>query len=450
LRDGAAKIKDKLTTPRELPKDGDDHLALARESLRDLVADDRVPPQVRYALADDYQQVQDMLDKIEQGHLHIAVFGRVSVGKSATLNALIGEPRFSTSPLHGETKTSEMAAWQEYDAGGVFLIDTPGINEVDGDAREALAHEVAERADLILFVLDGDITETELRALRTIAGHQRPIILVLNKCDRYREHERQLLLDTLARRTAGLVDPANLLCAAADPAEKVYITVDEQGNETESVRKPAPQMDRLRERLWQILDADGKTLAAMNATLFAGHLSDQVTARIMTVKGDMAEKLIRTYCISKGVAVALNPIPVADLIAAAAVDGTMIVHLSKLYAMPLTRNEAGDLIKTIVGQMALLMGTVWAVHLISSALKGISGGLTTAITAGAQGAVAYYSTYVVGQAAKRYFAQGKSWGDGGPKRVVRDILDSIDRGSILEQAKSDILARLRTTHAKGN
>jgi hypothetical protein len=98
--------------------------------------------------------------------------------------------------------------------------------------------------------------------------------------------------------------------------------------------------------------------------------------------------------------------------------------------------------------MALLMGTVWAVHLISSALKGISGGLTTALTAGAQGAVAYYSTYVVGQAAQHYFAQGKSWGDGGPKRVVEEILASIDRGSILEQAKGDILARLRTP-AKG-
>lgn len=425
-------------------------MALARESLRDLVEDGRVPPQVRYALADDYQQVQEMLDKIEQGHLHIAVFGRVSVGKSATLNALLGEHRFSTSPLHGETKSSQMAAWQEYDAGGVYLIDTPGINEVDGDEREALAHEVAERADLILFILDGDITETELRALRTIAGHQRPIILVLNKCDRYRDNERVLLLETLSKRTVGLIDGSNLVCTAADPAEKVYINVDKHGNETESTRRPPPQMDHLRERLWQILDADGKTLAAMNATLFAGRLSDQVTDRIMAIKGDMAEKLIRTYCISKGVAVALNPIPVADLAAAAVVDASMIVHLSKLYAMPLSRNEARDLIKTIVGQMALLMGTVWVIHLISSALKGMSGGLTTAITAGAQGAVAYYSTYVVGQAAQRYFAQGKSWGDGGPKRVVQDILESIDRGSILEQARGDILARLRSTNAKGN
>ena len=51
--------------------------------------------------------------------------------------------------------------------------------------------------------------------------------------------------------------------------------------------------------------------------------------------------------------------------------------------------------------------------------------------------MAYYSTYIVGQAAERYLAQGKSWGEGGPKHVVREILDSLDRDSILAQARAD-------------
>ncbi|KOR27896.1 hypothetical protein TI03_05935, partial [Achromatium sp. WMS1] len=39
--------------------------------------------------------------------------------------------------------------------------------------------------------------------------------------------------------------------------------------------------------------------------------------------------------------------------------------------------------------------------------------------------------------------QGKSWGNGGPKRVVQEILDSLDRESILAQAREDIAQRLR-------
>ncbi len=421
------------------------HLELARESLRALLDDERVPEAVRESLTEDYAQVQAMLDKLEHGHIHIAVFGRVSVGKSATLNALLGEQRFSISPLHGETKQTQMGSWDEYEANGVYLIDTPGINEVDGEARERMAHEVASRADLVLFVVDSDLTESEIEALRALTDYRRPILLVLNKCDRYSREEQEVLKQALRGHSQGLVSEQNLVCISANPPERLVILVDEEGKETETTRRPAPNVGALRERLWQIMESEGMTLAALNASLFAGGLSEQVSRRILEIRRDIGAKVIRTYCISKGVAVALNPIPVADLIAAAAIDVGLVVHLSKLYGLPITRAEAGSLIKTIGTQMALLMGTVWAVHFASSALKLGTGGLSAVVTGGAQGAVAYYSTYIVGQAAERYLAQGKSWGEGGPKHVVREILDSLDRDSVLTQARADIRARLRST-----
>lgn len=86
----------------------------------------------------------------------------------------------------------------------MFLIDTPGINEVAGEVREQLAHDVAGRSDLVLFVVDGDLTDSELRALRQVVAAQR-LLLVLNKIDRYSRAERHLLLDTLCRRTTGLI-----------------------------------------------------------------------------------------------------------------------------------------------------------------------------------------------------------------------------------------------------
>ncbi|MGH8223242.1 MAG: DUF697 domain-containing protein, partial [Woeseiaceae bacterium] len=61
---------------------------------------------------------------------------------------------------------------------------------------------------------------------------------------------------------------------------------------------------------------------------------------------------------------------------------------------------------------------------------------------GAQGAIAWYSTYVVGRVAAEYLAGGKSWGDGGPKRVVQEILDSLDRDTILNDARREIRQRL--------
>jgi hypothetical protein len=421
---------------------GAGHLDLARESLRDLVADARIPPEVREALAEDYRQVEAMLAKLEQGHIHIAVFGRVSVGKSATLNALLGEHHFSTSPLHGETKATQMGRWEEYESGGVYFIDTPGLNEVRGEERERLAQEVASRADLVLFIVDGDLTETEIRALRLLVSLQRPTLLVFNKIDRYTREERDLLFASLRRHTAGFIDRRNILGISAMPAERLVILVDTEGRETETLRQPPPDIGALKARLWELLEAEGETLAALNASLFASNLSDQVGRRILAAKRKLGAVLIRNYCIAKGVAVALNPIPIADLLAALAVDASMIVHLSRLYGLPISKGEAADLVKTIAGQMALLMGTVWGVNLLSSALKLGTGGLSTFITGTAQGAVAYYATYVVGQAAEEYLAHGKSWGETGPKHVIRAILDGIDRDSILAQARADIAARL--------
>jgi GTPase len=420
----------------------DSHLDRARDSLTLLLQDERLPPEVRAELADDIRQVQEMLDKLEHGHLHIAVLGRVSVGKSSVLNALIGQALFSTSPLHGETRQQVKARWEERESGSLFLIDTPGINEIDGEARERMAREVSGRSDLVLFVIDGDMTDSEYRTLQELARGHQPLLLVLNKCDRYNAVQREQLRASLLARLGQIIPPENFIEVAADPAPRVYIQRDEAGQETESERVSPPAVGALRERIWEILEAEGKTLAALNATLFAGNLSDRIGARVLAVRRHLGEKLIRNYSLVKGIAVALNPLPIADLAAALTVDITMVVHLANVYGMPMTRSQSGQLIKTISRQLLLLTGTTWFVHLVAALLKAGSGGLSILFTAGAQGAVAYYSTYVVGRAAEAYLVAGCSWGAGGPKRVIREILENIDRDSLLTRAREDILARI--------
>jgi len=425
----------------------DTHLDQARDSLELLLHDERLPPEARAELADDFSQVQAMLEKLEHGHIHIAVLGRVSVGKSSVLNALIGERRFSTSALHGETKRSEMAHWNEQESGALFLIDTPGINEIDGEARERMAHEVSQRSDLVLFVIDGDMTDSEYRALQGLAREHRPLLLVMNKCDRYSAAQRAELRSSLLARLEQIIPPENLVEVSSDPPPRIYIMVDAAGQETERERTTAPDVTALKDRIWEILEAEGKTLAALNASLFASDLSDRVGARVLAARRQLGENVIDNYSLVKGVAVAINPVPLADLAAAVAVDVSLVVHLSNVYGMPMTRSQSGALIRTISGQLLLLMGATWVVHLVASLLKAGSAGLSTLLTVGAQGAVAYYSTYVVGRAAEQYLAAGCSWGEAGPKQVIRNILDSIDRDSMLARARQQILARIRTSRA---
>ena len=423
--------------------DGGAHSDQAAQSLRALLDDPQIPTAVRSGLAADFARLESMLGKLERGELHIAVFGRVSVGKSALANALLGEDAFTVGVLHGTTREAGQRRWQEVAGGGVHLIDTPGIDELDGEARERLAYDVAGVSDLVVFVVDGDMTQRERDALATLARTERPLLLALNKADRYGEDERERLLERLRERAAGLVRTDDVVAIAAQPAAQKRVRVAADGSEQAELVEQPPDLAALRTRLLAVLEREGRTLAALNASLFAGRVADQVGARIAEARRELAATVIRQYCIAKALAVALNPIPVADLLAAGALDAALVMHLGRVYGLPLTKTEAGTLIAVITAQLPALMGAIWGVHLVASALKGLSAGVSTVVTAGAQGALAWYATELVGRAAEKYLVAGKSWGELGPKRVVTGIVESLDRDSILREAREEILKRLR-------
>jgi GTP-binding protein Era len=143
--------------------------------------------------------------------------------------------------------------------------------------------------------------------------------------------------------------------------------------------------------------------------------------------------------------VAVNPVPVADLLAAAGTDVTMVIHLGNVYGFRLSKREASKLLLSISAQLLLLMGAYWGVNMVSAAMKTISAGMSAALTAGVQGTLAWYATYVTGKAAESWFAKGKSWGSEGPRDTIREILGSLDQDSILQAARGDILNKLKST-----
>ncbi len=123
--------------------------------------------ELQAALRTELEVLQSTLDKLDQGVIRIATFGLVSRGKSAVVNALLGQKVLQTGPLHGVTQWPRSVRWTPSSDGKVQveLIDTPGLDEIQGESRAQMAREVASQADLILFVVAGDITRTEYQAL---------------------------------------------------------------------------------------------------------------------------------------------------------------------------------------------------------------------------------------------------------------------------------------------
>lgn len=418
------------------------------DSLRDLLTDEKIPTAVRMQLKDEYRQVQKLIDKLEKEQVHIVVFGKVSCGKSSLLNALVGQNVFSTSPLHGETKKQASELWgesQQFTDQSVVVIDTPGTDEVDGQQRQILAQKAANIADIVLFVVDGDFTQSQLQQLRLTAQPNTQIIVVLNKVDLYTDEEIKQLLSSIKAKTEDIISHDNVVTASAAPLPQVLIKIDDKGRQSREKIKLKADVSAVKKRIWSILEQDGKTLTALNASIFAGEISQKIAQKITRLRSHAAEKVVTTYSIAKGIGVAFNPVPVADLLIAAGLDVAMIRKLSQVYGLPIVGKEATKLSITIMAQIVALMGAVWGVNLLSSVLKTISVGLSTTLTAGAQGALGYYATYLVGKIAEQYFIRGKSWGDRGPKKVAQDIVNGLDKDSILSEAKNKILQKIKSS-----
>ena len=141
--------------------------------------------------------------------------------------------------------------------------------------------EVAERADLVLFVVEGDLVQSEREALARLLSWQRPLLLVLNKADRYSAEEQARLLAQLRSHVDGRLAPENVVTASALPPPVLRVATGADGRPERSRQARPPQVAQLQERLLDVLEREGRTLAALNAGLFAGRLADQVAARVM-------------------------------------------------------------------------------------------------------------------------------------------------------------------------
>jgi small GTP-binding protein len=414
-------------------------------------------PEERASLQRDLDQLHSMADKLAAGKVEIVVFGEISTGKSALINALVGEAVAEVNVRGGWTKDVWNLGWSAagYVVPGlanseVVLVDTPGLNEVDGAQRAAMAHEAALRADLVLFVVDSDMNEVEYSALVELAASHKPIVLVLNKADLYSPQELAELMSVFrGPRLAGVVDPENVVTAKADPRQVEYYVESTDGRTRQEWRKPAPDVTALRERILEVLAAEGNVLIALNAAMYAADKSDRMGAMRVRMRNEKAKQTIWSFMVLKAVGVASNPLAVADVVGGTALDAAMVVTLGRVYGIDITTANARELTTSILKAAGWVMLSEAAVSYTSSFLKAVTGGWATPITALPQMAAAGWGSYIVGEAARYYFEHGTSWGQQGPKRVVAQILENTDKRSVLQRLKSEIKKKISLNRYAG-
>jgi len=429
-------------------------LKRARASLRQaLTRHSLYHTQLQPELQDELNLLTAMRDKLEQNLFRIAVFGLVSRGKSAVLNALVGQKIFQTGPLNGVTQWPRAVRWApvgEPKMGStkiqIELIDTPGLDEVEGQVRAQMARDVTRQADLILFVVSGDLTRTEYQALAELRKAQKPLLLVFNKMDLYPDRDREAIYQSLQDRTLQqLITPREIVMTAAEPAP-IQVRVERpNGQVSHQWESLPPQVEQLKQELLQLLNREGQLILALNALFQAKEAEIVIAKKVIKLRELEAETVISRFTRYKALAVALNPVAILDILGGIVTDLLLVRALAKTYGLPVTYFEANRLWQTLLASSGGLLFSELCSSLFFSINKGISvgieglGGASSYIgTAATQAGFAGYGTHLIGRAAQTYLAKSCTWGDLGIDTVVQDITNCLEPNTVLYRIQGKI------------
>ncbi|MFM9047873.1 MAG: GTP-binding protein [Cyanobium sp.] len=387
----------------------------------------QLTPREREVLGPELASLDRQLERLEAGRPRVAVLGRVGVGKSSLLNALLGKEAFATDVAHGCTRRQQERPWPVQIPGlaGVDLVDTPGIDEVAAAARERLARRVALGADLVLLVVDGDLTRVEAEVLERLLVEGKPVLLVLNRSDCWPAEELPDLLASLRRRLPAASSHLEPMAVAAAPREALVLA----DGRVRSVAAP-PRIHPLRQALVALLAEEGERLLALNALRAADAFSDELYRCRLRQGRRQARTLISRYAAAKAAGVALNPVLGLDLAGGVVCDSALVMQLCQIYGLPMTRSGARRLLLNLsshnallggtqLGLQALLGGVRQALWLAAPLRAGLSLAPASPVSLG-QAALAGHTTRRTGRLAAQALMQSRTAG-GHPAALLRRL-----------------------------
>src|SRR5215212_7619305 len=233
---------------------------------------------------EDATLVRRKLEDLEELFL-LVIVGEFNSGKSAFINALLGEDELSREGVTPTTdritvlKHGEEAIERERREGilekehpndflrEVAIVDTPGTNAIIRH-HEELSRGFVPRSDLVLFVTSAErpLTESERSYLELIRDWGKKILLVINKADLLADEEKReevrSFVDGGIRSALGLTPPIFFVSALL--ARKAKAATNSM--ERDALMKASGFVE-LEDYVTDLLDEEGRVRLKMESPL---------------------------------------------------------------------------------------------------------------------------------------------------------------------------------------
>jgi GTP-binding protein Era len=284
----------------------------------------------------------------------VAFAGFGNSGKSSLLNAIYGAEVARVSMLTDETKGPQVA-----ECFGIDFTDTPGVGTSRFSLDDVLGLGVLQGQHIILHVLNGAaaVSAEDEKLARVIRGASARSIVVVNKVDLLDDREKSEFLASAVARLGVLESDVMMVSA-----------------------KRGTGVPALVQRITDLLPS------ALQDAFIAAQKADS----------QLKEKRIRALIYSKAgicAAVALAPIPIADLLVLTPIQMAMVATIGYFHGVEVSADRAGELMGVMGAGVGLREAARQLVKLIP--------GYGLAVSAG----IAFAGTVALGETANLWFSR---------------------------------------------
>lgn len=257
------------------------------------------------------------------------------------------------------------------------------------------------QSDLVLFIIHGDITESEKQIIQTIINNNQKILVLFNDIDYNLAEEKTLIFENIKTKLKDILESQYLIKISTKTQKiKVKKYADKTNyKEWEEITKGDYQL--LKDTLKNIVDKETANLILLTAYRNLINLQKDIKEKLNLIRKEKALPLIEKYQIIAATATFANPVSSLDLLATAAINTQMIVDLSSIYQQSLSLNQAQE-ISIALGKLMIKLGIVeMSSQAITTILKT---NIVTFVAGGIiQGVSAAYLTRICGLSLIEYY-----------------------------------------------
>ena len=321
-------------------------------------------------------EMAELRERRASGQFHISLFGSASTGKSSLIDVLLPEAQVATDVVKGTTIDAHHHSY-----GQLVITDLPGFDAVDQQQLEALALEESQRAHVVVFLLNTDISRSEMVLFEKLNQWHKPMVVALNKVDVYSDNQLSALMTAIEAKTRQQF-PVVMINTGGFKAVTV---IHADGSEVQQ-QKPIPVnikpfLDAIEvvikdnpEALHRFRDAGILILAEQKLN----HASRQHNQELATATIDRHTK--------RAIVGALASVaPGSDLVIQGTIGTQLVRELCQLYDVQVNQLQVDEVLKSAGGKLRTSTSLVLAVA--GNALKAFPGVGTAA--GGIMHAVAY-------------------------------------------------------------